>query len=225
LIAYICVLFLLATTGLCLQTWISHDAFIAHRTYPGGPFAYLTTQAHRPINLAMTMLYIVLNWFADGMLLYRFYVLFRCSYYVLVGCVTTMLTLIVVGSAFLDDIGKLGTNLWTNAETAPSLAYLSLSLSINVLLTVPIVWRIITVRREIASVLGKRQAEIYTSIVAMLIESASLYTITALVSIIACAAQSPLQNAILPMLGQLQAIPPLLITLRVMEGRAVTPET
>ncbi|CDO75007.1 hypothetical protein BN946_scf184965.g9 [Trametes cinnabarina] len=58
----------------------------------------------------------------------------------------------------------------------------------------------------------------------MLVESAAPYTIVCLIAIVGCAKRSPLQIALLPMLGQLQAIPPLLIAFRVMEGRALTQE-
>ncbi|KAI0372065.1 hypothetical protein BV20DRAFT_940713 [Pilatotrama ljubarskyi] len=225
LLAYISTLFVLSTAGLCLQTRVNHDAFIVHQSFPGGPFAYLRQQARCPANMAMTMIYITLNWFADGMLLYRTYVLYKFSRTMLALCVITLLALLGVGSAFLRDIGMLGLNVWTSAETAPPLAYLSLSFSINVVLTLVIVLRLLYVRRELTAALGSRHTRIYTSIVAMLVESASLYTIVTLISIIACAKRKPLQNAVLPMLGQLQAIPPLLITLRVKSGRAVTAET
>ncbi|KAI0674422.1 hypothetical protein C8Q78DRAFT_1076065 [Trametes maxima] len=235
LLLYICTLFALATSGLCLQIWVNHDAFIVHEDFAGGPLAYLAVHAHRPVNTAMTMIavavssYIALNWLADGLLLYRSYVLFKSSRIAAVGCIVTMLALVGVGTAFLRDIRELGFALWTNARTAPSLAYLSLSFSVNVVLTLVIVLRLLVARREIKDTLGSSYARVYTSVMAMVIESASLYTVVALLSIVACAAQSPLQNAVLPILGQLQsdpqAIPPLLITLRVMEGRAVTAET
>ncbi|KAI0646408.1 hypothetical protein C8Q79DRAFT_667831 [Trametes meyenii] len=204
LLLYICTLFVLTTTGLCLQTWVNHDAFIVHEDFTGGPLAYLAAHAHQPINTAMTMIYIVLNWLADGLLLYRAYVLFKFSKIAVVGCVITMLALVGVGIAFLRDIGRLDFTLWTNARTAPSLAYLSLSFSVNVVLTLMIVLRLLVARREIKDTLGSRHASIYTSVMAMVIESASLYTVVVLLSIVACAARSPLQNAVLPMLGQLQ---------------------
>ncbi|KAI0360561.1 hypothetical protein OH77DRAFT_1517031 [Trametes cingulata] len=225
LLVYICMLFVLSSVGLCLQTWVNHDAFILHQSFPGGPFAYLRQQARSPVNLAMTMIYIVLNWFADGMLLYRTCVLFKFSRIILAICAVALLALLAVGSAFLQDIGMLGLNVWTSSQTAPPLAYLSLSFSINLVLTLVIVLRLLHVRRELIPALGSRHTRVYTSIVAMLVESASLYTIVTLLSIIACALRKPLQNALLPMLGQLQAIPPLLITLRVKTGRAVTAET
>ncbi|OJT01700.1 hypothetical protein TRAPUB_7756 [Trametes pubescens] len=136
------------------------------------------------------------------------------------------MSLIGMGGYFIHTISVDGINLWTSCELTPCITYLSLSFAINLVFTVGIIWRLVYVRREISGgSLGREVARVYTSILAMLIESASLYTIVALLAIIACARRIPMQDALLPMLGQLQAIPPLMITLRVMEGRAVTWET
>ncbi|KAH9852490.1 hypothetical protein C2E23DRAFT_885628 [Lenzites betulinus] len=225
LYAYVCVLCLLATVGLCLQTWANYDAFVVHSTYPGGSLAYLGQQTQHPVHTVLIMTYIALNWVADGMVLWRMYVLFQFSKAVLAVCVITMLTLIGVGSAFVRTAQVSGLSLWTNYRIAPCVAYLALSFFINFVLTLVIVARILWVRHELRKHLGRRYTSVYTSIAAMLVESAALYTVVTLVSIIACATRNPVENALLPMLGQLQAIPPLLIIVRVLEGRAVTAET
>lgn len=54
LLAYVYGLFLLSTTGLCLQTWVSHDAFVVHGTFPGGPLAYLAQRTRHPIHVTIT---------------------------------------------------------------------------------------------------------------------------------------------------------------------------
>lgn len=54
LLAYVYILLLLSTTGLCLQTWTNHDAFVIHGTYPGGPLAYLAQRAHSPVHVTVT---------------------------------------------------------------------------------------------------------------------------------------------------------------------------
>ncbi|KAI0635286.1 hypothetical protein C8Q77DRAFT_1054567 [Trametes polyzona] len=225
LLAYTYVLFLLATAGMCLQTWVNHDAFVVHAGDPGGPLVYLSRETRHPAHVAAVMLYIVLNWFTDGMLLYRSWVLSRYSRYMLVGCCAVMLTLFGVGGTFVHTVAVSGMNLWTHGGTASCVAYLSLSFAINFVLTFWIVFRLLSVRREIARTLGLRYARVYTSLAAMLVESASLYTVVTLLSIITCVREVSAQNALLPLLGQLQAIPPLLIIVRVMEGRAVTAGT
>ncbi|KAI8969428.1 hypothetical protein BD414DRAFT_541140 [Trametes punicea] len=225
LLLYLCVLFFLATIGLCLHIWIQHDAFILHSNVPGGPTAYLTQNKGSAANVAMTMMYIALNWCADGLLIYRVYALFKYSKVAVLGCIAALLTLIVVGSVFLKDISMISIDLWTHVERGPSLAYLSLSFATNVALTCVVVVRLLVLRARITECIYPRYPDIYSSLAAMLVGSAALYTGVTLIAIVVCAVRSPLQNALLPMLCQLQAIPSLLITLRVMEGRAVVAET
>ncbi|KAI0765160.1 hypothetical protein C8Q74DRAFT_1371012 [Fomes fomentarius] len=218
-LAYATLLFVFATTGFCLQTWLDHEAFIAHRDYPGGPLLYIAAQAKSPRNISLTAVYVILNWLADGMLLYRFYVIYQRQMWALLLSILMLVSLIGVGTVSLPNISMLIVNLWTDNSTALSLAYLILSFSINVILTFAIAFRLLCIRRTMRKALGDRSSIIYTSTVAMFVESASLYTIVALICIVACGVSSPLQNALLPMLGQWQAIPPLLITIRVMEHR------
>ena len=53
-ITYATILFALATTGLCLQAWLNHEAVFDHRDFPGGPLAYMVETAERPLNIAVT---------------------------------------------------------------------------------------------------------------------------------------------------------------------------
>lgn len=111
-----------------------------------------------------------------------------------------------MGSFFIHAVAKAGLNLWTSGEFTPCIAYLSLSFSINLVLTVGIVGRLFCIRREFG-VLGSEVVQLYTSVAAMLIESAAPYTVVALLAIISCARRIPMQDALLPMLGQLQVRP------------------
>ncbi|TCD68760.1 hypothetical protein EIP91_009906 [Steccherinum ochraceum] len=144
-------------------------------------------------------------------------VLFSMMIYVM------LLALITTGCTFVPQIASLGSNLWTDISTAPGIAYLTLSLSINTILTFLIVGRILYIGRRLRC-FGPRYGQ-YTSVVALIIESAALYTFWALISVIACGVNSPLQFALLPALGQVQAIPPLLILTRVASGRALAKDT
>ena len=110
---------------------------------------------------------------------------------------------VATGAAFVPNIASLGSNLWTDISTVPGIAYLTLSLSVNTILTFLIVGRIIYIRQRLRQ-FGTIQCEHYTSIISLLIESAALYTFWALISVIACGISSPVQFALLPALGQLQ---------------------
>ncbi|EKM57223.1 uncharacterized protein PHACADRAFT_27907 [Phanerochaete carnosa HHB-10118-sp] len=122
-------------------------------------------------------------------------------------------------------IAGLGVNLWSDMAATPGIAYMALSLSINTTLTLLVICRLLYLRRKLSRIFephGSEQRDIYTSLAAMLIESATLYTAVALMTVIACGLSSPMQYVLLPMLGQLQAIPPLLIISRVATGSALS---
>lgn len=115
------------------------------------------------------------------------------------------LALLVVGIKFFPKIEGLGVNLWTDTSVAPGIAYMALSLSINTTLTISIIARLLFVRRQLGKAMGKdNPSQTYITAVAALIESAALYTVYALLAVIACGTNSPMQYVLLPALGQLQ---------------------
>ncbi|KAI0340470.1 hypothetical protein BDW22DRAFT_428740 [Trametopsis cervina] len=231
LVAYTIFLFALASAAIALQIWWTQVAFIDNRLYPGGPKQFLLDNALSAPTRALTAMYVVMNWLADGLILYRFYVLCACLVtrnvpIALLFVVPCFLATFVTGVVFFPNIAELGLNLWTNTPSpAPGIAFMALSLGISTILTLLIIFRLLLLRRRLRSVLGPLHGQPYTSLVALLIESASLYTAIALMTIIACGLGSPMQYALLPMLGQLQAIPPVLITSRVAEGLALSRTT
>jgi hypothetical protein len=146
---------------------------------------------------------------------------------------------------FFSNISSLGINLWANSPSlAPGIAYMALSLSVNTILTLLIITRLLQLRRRLFRAMGPSCIQTYTSLVALLVESAAPYTIVALMTVITCGVGSPIQYVLLPMLGQLQvstlimspyssshhcnphqAIPPVLIASRVAEGHALSRRT
>lgn len=108
---------------------------------------------------------------------------------------------------FFPNIASLGINLWANSPSlAPGIAYMALSLSINTILTLLIIIRLLQLRRVLFRTIGSSYSQTYTSLVALLVESAALYTIVALMTVITCGVGSPIQYVLLPMLGQLQVV-------------------
>ncbi|KAI0089668.1 hypothetical protein BDY19DRAFT_943685 [Irpex rosettiformis] len=228
LVVYTVVLFSCATTAIALQIWWTQVAFIDNRSYNGGPQQFLLDHYFSGSNRALTMMYVLMNWLADGLILYRFYVLCGCTVLrsrpiALAFVGTCFVALVVVSTVFFPNITSLGINLWTNSPSiAPGIAYMAVSLSVNTSLTFLIICRILLIRRSLQQTLGPHYSQTYTSIISLLIESAALYTIVGLMTVITCGVGSPIQYALLPMLGQLQAIPPVLITSRVAEGVALS---
>ena len=85
-------------------------------------------------------------------------------------------------------------------------AYYSISLSLNVLLTLMIIARLILHRRNIQRTLGTSNgaARLYTTIAIMLVESYALYAIALLLYIVPLALGSPVQVIFSKTLGEIQ---------------------
>lgn len=150
-----------------------------------------------------------------------------------------------MGIVCLPQIAGLGVNLWTDISAMTGIAYMALSLTLNTTLTLLIIVRLLLIRRRLRACALPEASSTYTSVVALLIESAALYTTVALLAVVACGVNSPMQYVLLPMLGQLQvrarlalldpvthivllllqAIPPLLITSRLAAGFALSEST
>ncbi|KAL0578640.1 hypothetical protein V5O48_003340 [Marasmius crinis-equi] len=99
------------------------------------------------------------------------------------------------------------------------------SFALNIVMTVAIVARLLNFRYKIARVLGNRHGRHYTSIAAMIIESALLYSGFQLIWIVFFGLNVPDQTLFLQPLSQVQCIAPLLIVFRVTCGQAWTTDT
>lgn len=131
-----------------------------------------------------------------------------------------------------------GTTLWSTISIDLGIPYWSISIALTVLITTCIVIRLLYMRRQLRNIRAGGGSE-YISVSAVLIESASLYSINGIILVVSYGINSPIQNLALPVLGQtqvwssapqtnvtmshwsvLQSIAPLLIILRVIQGCA-----
>jgi hypothetical protein len=76
------------------------------------------------------------------------------------------------------------------------LAYYSLLFSTNIMYTLLVAGRLLAIRREIKALLGPEHSKIYTSVAAMIVESAALHAIVGVIFIAALALHSNVQNLV-----------------------------
>ena len=67
LVAYVSWNFFLGTIGIAAEGKFNQMTFIDDRNYPGGPNAFVAEQYGDFINIFGTVAYVILNWFADGL--------------------------------------------------------------------------------------------------------------------------------------------------------------
>ncbi|TEB33420.1 hypothetical protein FA13DRAFT_1708233 [Coprinellus micaceus] len=236
---YSFVLWVLATLGIAGNIKFIQMTYIDYRNYPGGPNAFTFDFYTLPINMLGLVVYVLMNWAADGLLLYRFMVIYNFKWALLIfpghhvpghsrhRQIThhdlrhlTGLSVAMVVFTMNPAIG-----FWAPITINIGIAYWSTSIALNVILTVSIVGRLMFMRRKIRRLLGPKHDSPYTSVIAMLVESASLYTAWALVFMVCYAKGDIFQNVVLPSLGHIQVIAPLLIIFRFAQGKAWTSNT
>nr|GAT45337.1 predicted protein [Mycena chlorophos] len=227
LVLYTITLFILATIGFGSATKINEQSFIEDRDAPGGPAGWQALSFPSAVNMMGVIAYVILSWLADGLVVCHFQNPVE-SYTgtdpnceisdASVGSMAASIALIVTSFRLVDSF-------WAALSVKFGTVYWSLSIALNILLTLLIAGRILFIRHWIKHSFGVNHSEHYFSAVAMLVESVSLYAAFGLVFIITYARASPVQNLIFSPLGQVQGIAPLLILSRVAQGQAWSQNT
>ncbi|PSS05386.1 hypothetical protein PHLCEN_2v3875 [Hermanssonia centrifuga] len=213
-----------ATINLAGNGVLSEEAWIDDRGVDGGPIAWLTTACVGPNCALGNYGYIISNFFADGLLLWRTYTVWNSVFIIAFPFV------MFLASTGLSIIGVYqtavpGNNIWSQVSISFLLPYLSISISLTIILTLLIVGRLLYTTRLVKTAMGEDHAKMYTSTAALIVESAAPYAFTSILFIIVFARGSNVQNLILPILAQVMCISPELIILRVARGNAWTTTT
>lgn len=90
------------------------------------------------------------------------------------------------------------------AQVQITLAYYVMSLALNVIVTLLIVGRLLHFRRRIVRALGPDHVSTYANIVSILVESASLYSVFALLFLVPFGLGNNLGNVFLQTVSQVQ---------------------
>ena len=102
------------------------------------------------------------------------------------------------------------SNLWKGIAVNFGLPYFTISVGLNVLLTLMISARLILHSRNVRGAMGSTSgvSSLYKAIVTMLIESSSLYAVTSILFIAPYAANNYASDIFLPILAEVQVSTP-----------------
>ena len=130
------------------------------------------------------------------------------------------------------------SSLFTKNTLVFSLPYFALSMSLNVLLTVLLIWRLIYMRHQLKKSLGSDHTRLYTTLATMILESALPYGLISFIFIVLYGTKNTAADLFIPLLVQvevshcprskrlltsitnLKCISPMIIILRVARGQA-----
>ncbi|CCM05488.1 uncharacterized protein FIBRA_07709 [Fibroporia radiculosa] len=223
LLVFVSLIFIIGTLYMGAQAKFTQQAFIEYRDYPGGPSEYELAFFSNPVDEIGNVCFVVGNWFMDAFLVWRFMVIYG-SYgrawvrvLIILPCIM-LLASIALGVLLLVKMA--GSNPFAQADFA--LSYYVTTLALNVIVTVMIATRIVLYRRRIRRTFGPHHYSSYSNVPAILIESASLYSLFALLFIVPLGLQSPLANVFMQSVSQVQIVTALMIVFRVATGKAWT---
>lgn len=217
---YTFVLFALGTifTGMSINTSVL--AFIENRNFPGGPEAYALFRYSSVLWVTPNTVFILANWLADGLLLYRCRIIWIPHTWILIFPGIMYLGSISMGIMTIFQASQPDSSLWATVTVSFALPYFSLSAALNTILTLLICGRLIVHQRRLNQNMGSKASSLpYSNIVMMLIESCAIYAVSSLIFIGTYASNNVASATFLPILSQTQIIAPLLIISRVARQR------
>lgn len=142
--------------------------------------------------------------------LYRCYIIWSETYSVLILPCLIYLGSVACAIALLVFAANPGAMYSSHTVQVFGTANWTLSLSLNVIVTVLIAGRLIYYRTRLREVLGPNHGKVYTTILAITVESAALYAIFELMALVAFLTNSPTENVFFPMLGNVQVRDPVM---------------
>ncbi|KAF8870903.1 hypothetical protein CPB84DRAFT_1738241 [Gymnopilus junonius] len=225
-ICYISAMFIFGTIYIVTTTQATTVSYVYYADFPGGPSNYNNLVLFSaPVGIVNTISYVLANWLADALLLWRLLVLYqgtRESYKNLVVAFPALIYLgsLAMGFMFIIQTSVPNGSLWANGEINFALPYFVLSVSMSVIATGLMLWRVLSFKKRIEQVLGAEQSGPYVSISAILVESCALYATFSLIFIILFATNNPIQYVFLSALANVQIIAALLVIFRVSQNKA-----
>jgi len=215
-LASILVLFMLGTMHVAGSIKIMLDAFITFADRPGGPAALFANEAE-PINLFRKSVFAISVLVGDGLVIYRGFIIWSRSWWIVAGPIASMIASFVAGSVVAAELSKLKGD---DDVFSPSLLIwvplcLSLSFITNLLVTTLISLKLWKVSRSVASLRTTTRSR---RTLAILTESAALYSFVNLITIILFAAKDNAQAIPANALCQIIGIAPTLVVVQVQAG-------
>lgn len=233
LFAYVMMMFSFVTVYTAMNLNLQSVSYIDNREFPGnddvppGPLGYQWLIHASGLSLVPNLMFILNNWLADGLLIYRCFTIYptNTSYSVIAFPCLAFLGSFATGLWFIYQTAQ-PNGVWNMLPAKIGLPYFSISTGLSVLLTTILLARFIPHARNIRTATGAqgRITGFYKAFLAILIESCGLYALNSLLFIIPWGIGSYVSSIFLPILAQTQAIAPFLIILRLANHTALTNE-
>ncbi|KAK7688187.1 hypothetical protein QCA50_008557 [Cerrena zonata] len=223
-LTYITLLLALGTLNIAINMHLEEVDWINERNFPGGPLAHLISSQSSALNVAGDVASDLVPFFADGLLIYRVYIVWGKWYMAVIPGIALLATL-ALGILSAVQTAQPNASLWSNGVLNFTVPFFSLTMALNIFLTLLLIFRLLYMRHQLRSTIGPQYGRTYTSIATMILESALPNALISFIFVVLYAIHNPAANLLLPLQVQLNCFSPVLIILRVTRGRAWTANT
>ncbi|KAG2129194.1 uncharacterized protein EDB93DRAFT_1332341 [Suillus bovinus] len=215
-------LFILSTAHIVVNIICVEDGLVKYRdTFPGGPVAFFADPSQYTITIKNT-LYLLQTLLADGVLIYRCYVVWQS---VLTIILPSMLWCSVavtgVGANYkLSHITSDSDKIYDNERGQPAhwgTAFFASAIATNLLSSALLAYRIWMIEHDVSTVRAKKNTMM--PIVRVLVDSAALYSVVLLTSLITYARSNNGQLVIYEMVTPIISITFYMVLIRIAINR------
>lgn len=198
--------------------------WINHRNDPGGPLGFLAENSSVWWQTLGTGCNELTNLIGDGLLLYRCFVIYNNNFWVVLFPILLYLGSASMGIMLLVQSAVPDSNFFHGKTVSFGTPWAALSVTLNVLLTCLITYRILGARKNARRFLNHegRSLDVYTSLASILVESSLPFSILGLAFAITYGKNLDEGPAFLFVWAVFSALSPQFIIFRVASGRAWT---
>ncbi|KAF9234862.1 hypothetical protein BU15DRAFT_52017 [Melanogaster broomeanus] len=217
-------LLFLITIYVVTESILGEEMWIVHADYPGGSAAYLQAYASAWYQTMGTGSGILLQLMSDGLLIYRCLIIWNDRRVLIFPCFLWLAAL-GMGIVQLYVDGSPNGDFFVGIAAQVGVAYISIAICLNIVLTSLICGRIIHYGRQFGQYLGSASSSTYYGVVAIIVESAIPYTLSGIAFVVAYALNSDLTISFLSIYVMFTCLSPQFLMLRVASGRAWNRDT
>ncbi|KAI0701260.1 hypothetical protein C8T65DRAFT_545628, partial [Cerioporus squamosus] len=231
LLCYITLLLIVETIYGIVQARTVQVIYIENRNYPGGPWQYFLNTQSLAINVMFYATLFLITFLCDLLVLWRCWIIWSATsgrytaYAVTSFPVVLLVASFVMGTLWTLQSSHPGISVYSKEPLAFGTAYYTLSLGVNIILTVLIIARLLMFRRTHLEYLPAENSKQYLSLVTLIVESAALYSCFAIAFLVSYALNQPVNQIWLGLSQAAQQVATYLIIYRVADGTAWTKRT
>ncbi|EIM87203.1 uncharacterized protein STEHIDRAFT_110479 [Stereum hirsutum FP-91666 SS1] len=212
------ILFILGTVHL-ITICLEEELMLVKQSFEESTFRTMVNLP-LPLNTIGHVSFLAIDILTNMILVNRLWIVWDHSRRVVAVPTLLFVALVVLSIVSTIDLLRPESPICLNQALPMSIVVGCCSISINIFVTLNIMYRLLSMRRLIRQALPMRDVKMYTSLSAMIVESAALPTVPYLIYLVFYAIDSGFRAVVLPLVVQSMCIAPELIILRVALGHA-----